>query len=103
MFSAIAFALYLAASAGLLFYGLNCYVLLFLFSKKSKETRQRQLASEKAWLKKHPAGATEGLPKVTTQLPLYNEFNVAERAIRSIAAFDYPTHLHQIQGTRRFE
>jgi len=97
MLSAIAFALYLAASAGLLFYGLNCYVLLFLFSKKSKETLVRQLLTEEAWEKQHPAGVSTNLPKITTQLPIYNEYNVAERAIRAIAAFDYPPHLHQIQ------
>ena len=97
MLSALAFALYLAASAGLLFYGLNCYVLLILFSKKSKETRARQLLTEERWEQEHPPGDFSNLPKITTQLPLYNEFNVAERAIRAIAAFDYPTHLHQIQ------
>jgi hypothetical protein len=38
----IAFILYLAASAGLLFYGLNCYVLLILFARRAKETDARQ-------------------------------------------------------------
>lgn len=97
MLSAIAFALYLAASTGLLFYGLNCYVLLVLFSKKSKENRTRQLLAEEVWKKEHPLGVSTDLPKITTQLPIYNEYNVAERAIRAIAAFDYPPHLHQIQ------
>ena len=97
MLSTIAFALYLAASAGLLLYGLNCYVLLSLFRKKSKQTRTRQLLAEENWNKAHPPGKTDGLPKVTTQLPIYNELNVAECSIRAIAAFDYPSHLHQIQ------
>ena len=97
MLSAIAFTLYLAASAGLLLYGLNCYVLLRLFSKKSKEAHARHLLAERAWEENHPPGISTGLPKITTQLPLYNEYNVAERAIRAIAAFDYPSDLHQIQ------
>ena len=97
MLSAIAFSLYLAASAGLLLYGLNCYILLFLFSKKSKETYARQRGVEEAWKRAHPPGVSEKHPKITTQLPLYNEYNVAERALRAIAAFDYPVHLHQIQ------
>jgi len=97
MLSTIAFILYLAASIGLLLYGINCYVLLLLFFRKSKSTRELQLATEAEWQAKHPVGTEAGLPKVTTQLPLYNEFNVAERAIRAIAAFDYPTSLHQIQ------
>ena len=62
MLSTIAFALYLAASAGLLLYGLNCYVLLSLFRKKSKQTRTRQLLAEENWNKAHPPGKTDGLP-----------------------------------------
>jgi cellulose synthase/poly-beta-1,6-N-acetylglucosamine synthase-like glycosyltransferase len=36
-------------------------------------------------------------PKVTIQLPMYNELYVAERIIETIAAFDYPTDKLQIQ------
>ena len=93
----IAFIVYLAASAVLLLYGLNCYVLLALFIRRAGETDARQRLLEKAWNEAHPPGTLDGLPPVTTQLPLYNELNVAERAIRAIAAFDYPPHLHQIQ------
>jgi cellulose synthase/poly-beta-1,6-N-acetylglucosamine synthase-like glycosyltransferase len=93
----ISFAVYLAASAGLLCYGLNCYVLLSLFARRAKETRFRQQAVETAWNLSHPPGEIANLPKITTQLPLYNELNVAERAIRAIAAIDYPNSLHQIQ------
>ena len=89
-FLSVAFAIYVAASAGLLVFGLNSYVILFLFSKNSAKTRARQIGVEEAW-------QPESLPKVTTQIPLYNEFNVAERVIRAVAAFDYPKDLHQIQ------
>ena len=97
MLSAIAFALYLLASMGLLLYGLNCYVMLALFARRVRETRARQQGSVRKWDEAHPLGAETNLPKVTTQLPLYNEYNVAERAMRAIASFDYPPHLHQIQ------
>ena len=90
MLSTFAFAIYLACSLGMLLYGLNCYILVSLFRKKSAETRARQLLTEKDWI-------PSSLPKITTQLPIYNELNVAERALRAIAAFDYPPHLHQIQ------
>ena len=93
----LSFVLYLTASAGLLFYGLNCYVLLILFARKTGETRIRQQLAEDTWNQAHPPGDGSQLPNITTQLPLYNEFNVAERAIRAIAAFDYPPELHQIQ------
>jgi len=93
----IAFALYLAASLGMLCYGLNCYVLLVLFGRRVWETEQRQKKVEGEWESEHPQGISTGLPKITTQLPLYNEVNVAERVIRAVAAFDYPQDLHQIQ------
>ena len=40
---------------------------------------------------------TAALPHVTTQIPLYNEANVAERVILAVAAIDYPTNKHEIQ------
>ena len=41
--------------------------------------------------------AEEALPRVTVQLPLYNEYYVAERLIESACALDYPAHLLEIQ------
>lgn len=37
------------------------------------------------------------LPKVTTQLPVYNERHVVERLIEAIVNIDYPKDLHEIQ------
>lgn len=39
----------------------------------------------------------ENTPKVTVQLPMFNELYVAERIIESVAAFDYPADKLQIQ------
>ena len=44
-----------------------------------------------------PAKPLEQLPRVTVQLPIYNEVYVVERLIRSVAALDYPRGLLQIQ------
>jgi cellulose synthase/poly-beta-1,6-N-acetylglucosamine synthase-like glycosyltransferase len=93
----LAFFLYLIASAGLFLYGLNYYVLLALFARRVKATNAHQRQLEADWQSTHPSGQITTLPKITTQLPLYNELNVAERAMRAIAAFDYPSSLHQIQ------
>ena len=41
-----------------------------------------------------PASA---LPRITVQLPLYNEATVVERLLEAVAAFDYPRHLLQVQ------
>ena len=39
----------------------------------------------------------KSLPMVTTQIPLYNELNVAERVMRAAAAMDYPAGMHEVQ------
>ena len=44
-----------------------------------------------------PAGRLSPLPRVTVQLPLYNEVYVVERLIEAVAAIDYPRELLEIQ------
>ena len=44
-----------------------------------------------------PAGELPVLPRVTVQLPIYNEVYVAERLIAAAAALDYPRDLLEIQ------
>ena len=41
--------------------------------------------------------AEDELPRVTVQLPLFNEMYVAERLLESVTALDYPRHLLDIQ------
>ena len=89
--------LYVLASIGLIIYGLNTYVLLFLYRRSIKETRQAQKERKEKFLAKAEGLGDEAWPVVTTQIPLYNERNVAERVIRAVAAFDYPAGRHQIQ------
>ncbi len=44
-----------------------------------------------------PSGVLKALPKVTIQLPIYNEMYVVERLIDSVCHIDYPRELLQIQ------
>ena len=44
-----------------------------------------------------PAAYFEQLPKVTVQLPIFNEVYVVERLLRSVSEVDYPRELLQIQ------
>jgi cellulose synthase/poly-beta-1,6-N-acetylglucosamine synthase-like glycosyltransferase len=44
-----------------------------------------------------PAGELERLPRVTVQLPIYNEVYVVERLIGAVVALDYPRELLEIQ------
>lgn len=41
--------------------------------------------------------AAEELPRITVQLPLFNELYVVERLVEAAAALDYPRHLLDIQ------
>ncbi len=76
--------LYVATLAVLTVYGVHRYVQVFLYWRHSRK-------------KVEPAGRFEKLPKVTIQLPMYNEQFVAERVIEAACQMDYPSHLLQIQ------
>jgi len=84
--------IYIAASIGLLIYGLNAYVLVGLMLRR----RQRENAADQAIFDGFDQPDHE-LPRVTTQLPIYNEKNVVERLLTAVCAMDYPRDRHQIQ------
>jgi cellulose synthase/poly-beta-1,6-N-acetylglucosamine synthase-like glycosyltransferase len=65
-------------------YGWHRYYLVYAYMKN----RGRQPV---------PLGAFESLPRVTVQLPIYNEMYVADRLIDAVCAIDYPRHLLEIQ------
>src|SRR6476661_3164958 len=44
-----------------------------------------------------PNGTLEKLPKVTIQLPIFNEMYVVERLVDSVCKIDYPRELLEIQ------
>ena len=65
-------------------YGFHRYLLIFLYY------RNRRKATK-------PAGKFEELPRVTVQLPMYNERFVARRIIEGACRIDYPREKLQIQ------
>jgi cellulose synthase/poly-beta-1,6-N-acetylglucosamine synthase-like glycosyltransferase len=65
-------------------YGVHRYVMIFLYYKYRKQTPK-------------PARRFATLPKVTVQLPLYNEMYVAERLLDAVVALDYPRDKLEIQ------
>jgi len=65
-------------------YGWHRYYLVYLYMRN----KDRQPV---------PAGAFETLPRVTVQLPIYNEMYVADRLIDAVCALDYPRDLLEIQ------
>jgi len=65
-------------------YGIHRYALVYNFFKN-----RRNVAGA--------APAIEAWPKVTVQLPIYNERYVTERLVDAVAQFDYPRELLDIQ------
>ena len=86
--------IYVAASAALLVYSANCYVLLVLFARQRRRKNREPAHLVPTATCPAPFGA---LPVVTTQIPIYNEANVAERALRAAAAIAWPRDRHEIQ------
>jgi cellulose synthase/poly-beta-1,6-N-acetylglucosamine synthase-like glycosyltransferase len=85
---------YLVPTVGLMAYGLNCYVMLYLFCRRLREaaSARRQIRAEMG-----DVLARADLPVVTTQIAVYNEINVVERVIRAVCAIHYPQAKHEIQ------
>ena len=75
---------YLLVVGVLALYGFHRYCILYLYQKHRRDVPT-------------PAGRFEELPRVTVQLPIFNELYVVERLLQSVAALDYPRHLLQIQ------
>ena len=88
---------HLAAKIILGIYG-ACLILIFYYScvqmslaiayVRNRKKRKEELV---------PVYIEETTPKVTIQLPMFNEMYVAERIIETIAEFDYPLDRFQIQ------
>ncbi len=77
-------AIYFVVLAILSFYGFHRYLMVFLFNRH----RKRVAVAEKRF---------DELPRVTVQIPVYNEMYVVQRVIDAVCAFDYPGDRLDIQ------
>src|SRR4051812_12502424 len=75
---------YVAILAAVAIYGFHRYVLVYLYLKHRNHVYI-------------PKGRFEQLPRITVQLPMYNEDTVAERIIKVSCQIDYPLELLEIQ------
>jgi cellulose synthase/poly-beta-1,6-N-acetylglucosamine synthase-like glycosyltransferase len=75
---------YFIILAILSFYGLHRYMMVFLYHKYQKNVKK-------------PPSRFEELPRVTVQIPTFNEMYVMERIVDAVCAFDYPRHLLDVQ------
>jgi cellulose synthase/poly-beta-1,6-N-acetylglucosamine synthase-like glycosyltransferase len=78
--------LYFFVLSILAIYGWHRYYLVYLYMK-NKDNAPAPL----------PPLAPEELPRVTVQLPIFNEMYVADRLIGAVCELDYPRHLLEIQ------
>src|SRR5215212_3742684 len=74
---------YMSVLIGLSAYGIHRYVIIYLFLKHRKRGAV-------------PMGHFDDLPKVTMQLPIFNEVYVVERLLKSVSEIDYPLELLHI-------
>jgi cellulose synthase/poly-beta-1,6-N-acetylglucosamine synthase-like glycosyltransferase len=79
--------LYFFVLSILAIYGWHRYYLVYLYMKNRDKAPGRSLP---------PPPLTE-LPRVTIQLPIYNEMYVADRLIDAVCEMDYPRELLEIQ------
>jgi len=75
---------YLTVLFGLCLYGAHRYVIVYLFFKHRKNVPR-------------PVSRFATLPRVTVQLPIFNELYVVDRLLDSVSKLDYPRDLLQIQ------
>src|ERR1700677_166906 len=75
---------YLAVLFGLCMYGIHRYVIVYLFFKHRKNVPV-------------PVRRFDTLPRVTVQLPIFNELYVVERLLDCVSKLNYPRELLQIQ------
>ncbi|MDE1889035.1 MAG: glycosyltransferase family 2 protein [Planctomycetota bacterium] len=85
---------YCPAVLWLFLYGVNNYYMIYLFLRKGKKEASQNGEFLKRFWSTHNNNI---LPKVTTQLPIYNERHVVERLINAVASIEYPQELHEIQ------
>jgi cellulose synthase/poly-beta-1,6-N-acetylglucosamine synthase-like glycosyltransferase len=90
----ILLAIYLSALLALFIYGINCYVLMFLYWRKRHHALERHAAIKTSYLQQVDS---RDWPRVTVQLPVYNECYVVERLIEAVCRLDYPKELLEIQ------
>ncbi len=80
-------AIYFVCLLLVLFYSVLQVTLAITYVKNKKKKKNQEL----------PVFDANKTPKVTIQLPMYNELYVADRIIETVAKFDYPSDKFQIQ------
>jgi cellulose synthase/poly-beta-1,6-N-acetylglucosamine synthase-like glycosyltransferase len=89
---AVLWLLHTVATTYMVLYCLNCYLLIFLYRRYRKRMLRHDSVVSQAW-----QPLPQALPRISVQLPLYNERYVVERLLHAVARLHYPRQLLQIQ------
>jgi cellulose synthase/poly-beta-1,6-N-acetylglucosamine synthase-like glycosyltransferase len=73
---------------------MNCYLLMIFYRLKRPLALRQHAETQKRFYLDYPV---QKWPRVTVQLPIYNERYVVERLIESVCRFDYPKQLLEVQ------
>lgn len=85
-------------SKGVLIFYFACLILIFFYSVLQLSLAITYARKKKTRLAEPtPQFDLSNAPKVTVQLPMFNEMYVAERIIETVAKFEYPRDKFQIQ------
>ena len=91
---AVCLVIYLFALVSLFTYGMNCYLLMIFYHLKRPKALRQHAETKEKFYRNYSA---KDWPRVTIQLPIFNERYVVERLIKSVCRFDYPKELFEIQ------
>lgn len=83
-FDVLVLAPYFVILTILAIYGVHRYHLVYLYLKNKHKVQK-------------PLAKLDALPRVTVQLPIYNEMYVVDRLVESVCKLDYPRELLEIQ------
>ena len=86
--------IYLAALIALFTYGMNCWFLMLFYRLNYPRAIKNHQRVKDTFYQMVPA---RDWPRVTIQLPIYNERYVVKRLIKAVCKIDYPADLLEVQ------
>ena len=88
------FVVYIITVLCLMFYGFHSYYLIILFYRKQKKVRRNIVETVRKF---YESTQEKDLPRITIQLPVYNEGDIVKRLMLSATQVDYPQDKLEIQ------
>ncbi len=93
-FQTLQLVAYFVPAGILTIFALNLYFTLWLFLRRRRRAGDEATALMEEFRRRF---TPDDLPRVVTQIPLFNEYNVAERVLRAAVAMEYPAGRHTVQ------